>query len=373
MSHLLREDMGNDLRVIQLMPTITYGDAVSNDALAIDKALKNSGFDTIIYAENIGNRIPKAVAGRIEPDRVRASLTDRDIIIYHGSTGTDLNKTISALPGKKVLRYHNITPSHFFRKYSPEAELRADSGLNQFMVLKDEFRKVIADSTFNRDNLREMGYSCNMEVCPVLIPFEDYKQKPDEEIEKKYRDGITNILFVGRVAPNKKHEDLIASFYAYQKLYDPDSRLILAGSWEGMELYYQRLVEYVKELGLEQKVVFTGHIPFHQILAFYRIADVFLCLSEHEGFCVPLIEAMCFNVPIAAYDCCAISETLGEGGILLSDKKPQEVAAVLDYLLQNDEVLSCIKRKQKERLKGLTPEIVSEKILGSIRKLTEEL
>lgn len=109
-------------------------------------------------------------------------------------------------------------------------------------------------------------------------------------------DGYTNFIFVGRVAPNKKQEDVIRAFYCYKKYCNPKSRLFIVGSYNGMERYYHRLRRYVGALELDN-VVFTGHIPFAQILAYYHLADLFLCMSDHEGFCVPLVEAMYFNLP----------------------------------------------------------------------------
>lgn len=354
------------MKIIQLMPTIVYGDAVSNDAIAINRVLQVKGYDTVIYAENIGNRVPKESVKRYSFKQVKASVGDNDIVIYHGSTGSGINRDIPFLPGRRILRYHNITPSCFFHNYSDSAETLTKKGLSQFENLKDSFQSIIADSSFNMKNLVEMGYHCRMDVCPILIPFEDYRKKPDEETIERYHDGITNILFVGRIAPNKKHEDLIASFYAYQKLYNPDSRLILVGSWDGMDRYYYRLLNYVEELGLKDKVVFSGHVSFSQILGFYRSADLFLCMSEHEGFCVPLVEAMFFRIPIVAYNCCAIEETLGGGGLLINEKKPEECAALMNWIIQNPEAQSYFKAKQEKRLENLSEENVGKEILRLI-------
>ncbi len=356
------------MRVIQLMTTIAYGDAVSNDALAIGALLKKNGYETFISAQNIGDGVPRNMVRQYQFNKMKRFLKDADILLYHGSTGTSINNDIPHLPGRKIMRYHNITPSHFFHQYSEATEKLTGEGILQVQNLKDSFVHVIGDSSFNLENLREMGYRCPMDVCPILIPFNDYKQAPDEDTLRRYQDGITNILFVGRIAPNKKQEDLIASFYLYQKHYDPNSRLILAGSWGGMERYYRRLTDYVRELGIEDKVVFSGHIRFSEILALYRSADLFLCLSEHEGFCVPLVEAMCFRIPIIAYDSCAVGETLSEGGILLPFKDPAETAAAMHYLLHRQELCNVIKMNQKERLHDFASDIVGAKIISILKE-----
>ena len=359
------------MKIIQLMPTITYGDAVSNDAVAIHSLLRSNGQPSEIYAENIGKRCPVKSVKRYQYGQLKRNVKEDDIILYHGSTGTRLNDEIPSLPGRKILRYHNITPYRFFRDYSAEAEILTKKGIAQFRRLNQAFQSVIADSSFNRQDLVEMGYRCRMDVCPVLIPFDDYKKKPDPETERQCRDGVTNILFVGRIAPNKKQEDLIASFYAYRKLYNPDSRLILVGTWSGMERYHARLVQYVEELGLTGHVVFSGHISFSQILAYYRSADLFLCMSEHEGFCVPLVEAMLFRLPILAYNCCAVEETLGGGGLLVSKKDPVETAAAMDYLIRNEELRNYYRKMQRSRLKDLSIDRVGDRLLNLLREFQD--
>ncbi|MDE6102076.1 MAG: glycosyltransferase, partial [Ruminococcus sp.] len=150
------------------------------------------------------------------------------------------------------------------------------------------------------------------------------------------------------IAPNKKQENIIKTFYFYKKT-NPDSRLILVGSYAGMENYYERLETYVKALGLSD-VIFTGHVKFSEILAYYRIADVFLCMSEHEGFCVPLTEAMFFNVPVIALNAGAVSGTLGGSGILLPDNDPVFASEMIEYTLNNSDFRRHITDGQKKRL-----------------------
>jgi glycosyltransferase involved in cell wall biosynthesis len=164
---------------------------------------------------------------------------------------------------------------------------------------------------------------------------------------ERMNDGRHNILFVGRISPNKKQEDVIRAFCCYRKEYDPESRLILIGSAGSMENYLEALKDYVRQLGLEESVVFPGHIRFAEILAYYRTADVFLCMSEHEGFCVPLVEAMYFGVPIAAYAAAAVPDTLGNGGLLLDSKEPAYAAAAMDRIIR-DEGLRALIRKGQE-------------------------
>lgn len=357
------------MKVIQLLPTISYGDAVGNDTLAIRDILREMGYETGIYAENIDPRLPAGTAVRFEkfPD-----LADDDVIIYHGSTGTDLNYKLPMLGGRKMMIYHNITPPAFFRPYAPDAERRTEDGLAGIARLADKLEYCIVVSEFNKRDLLRMGYTCPIDVCPVLIPFSDYEKAPSREVMRKYeRDGYTNIVFVGRIAPNKKQEDVIRAFYVYHKYFNEKSRLVLVGDWSGMEKYHDRLCDYTARLGLTEDVQFTGHIKFNEILAWYRLADVFLCMSEHEGFCVPLAEAMYFDVPIAAYAAAAVPDTLGGSGVLLDTKDPKTAAEAIHKLISDGEYRETVLQGQRERLKSFSYDNVSgilkKQLLGFIK------
>lgn len=343
------------MRVVQLLPSITIGDAVSNDARALKQVIASMGFKTQIYAEGVDRRLPKDTA---LPLTKMPPLKESDILIYHLAIGTDLNRKIDSYKCRKMMIYHNITPPAFFAPYNRNSEQICASGLKDMARLNQSFTYCMADSPFNRQNLLDAGYTCPIDVRPVLIPFDDYKRTPDAATVEQYSDGWTNILFVGRIAPNKKQEDVIRAFAYYKKHINPQSRLILVGNAGGMENYLKRLQDYINVLDV-QDVIFPGHISFEQILAFYRTAHVFLCMSEHEGFCVPLLEAMFFNVPVIAYDSCAVPDTLGNG-MLLESKDPRATAAVIDRLVQDKELREKLLSAQKKQLESFSYEHVSE-------------
>ncbi len=337
------------MRVFQLMPTIAMGDAVSNDAVAVGKVLRSMGYDTEIYADSIDKRLPSGTARSFDKF---PRITSNDTIIYHLSTGSAMTYVLNNYKCRKGIIYHNITPSYFYRPYNGEMVETLEYGRNSIAQLADKVDFCLADSEYNMRELRELGYKCSISVRPVLIPFTDYAQRPDDTIIKQYdNDGFVNFLFVGRIAPNKKHEDIIKIFYTYHKYCNPKSRLIFVGSWNETELYYRRLLRYVDALGLDN-VVFTGHITFRQLLAYYQIADMFICMSEHEGFCVPLVEAMYFGVPVMAYNAAAVPDTLGGTGILLNDKDPFEAALMADRVLTDTalrrEIISEQRRRQQD-------------------------
>lgn len=343
------------MKIIQMLPTISYGDAVGNDVMALGRAIAKMGYETGIYAENIDPRLPEGLAGGIH---TVPALDREDVILYHLSTGTRLNYELECYGGRKILIYHNITPPEFFEGYSRQAFELCSDGLRGMAYLSDKAGYCLADSGFNKEHLVHSGYDCKIDVLPILIPFRDYEKEPDQKIIRAYSgDGYTNILFTGRVAPNKRQEDIIRMFYQYQKRYNQKSRLFLVGSYGGMERYYRRLQDYVGQLHLDN-VYFTGHISFAEILAYYKIADAFVCMSEHEGFCVPLVEAMYFGIPILAYDSSAIADTLGGAGFLTDTKDPLENAAILNRILEDRILRETILEKEKERLEDFRSEVI---------------
>lgn len=344
------------MKIIQLLTTLSFGDAVGNDTIALSGAISAMGYETAIYAENIDARLPKNTAHSTSKLK---NVSKDDIIIYHKSTGTDLSFKLEQYKCRKIMIYHNVTPPEFFRPYNTAATALTEYGYEGIKHLKDKVDYCLADSNYNKSELIKMGYTCPIDVRPILIPFEDYKKAPDEAIIRRYNtDGWTNIVFVGRIAPNKKQENLIRAFYQYKKI-NPKSRLILVGSYSGMENYYERLKKYAAALALED-VIFTGHIRFNEILAYYKAADVFLCMSEHEGFCVPLVESMFFEVPVIAYNTSAIDDTLGGSGILLDDNDPVFAAGVIDRLVNDSKLRKHVIEKQNERLRDFSYEKISE-------------
>ena len=355
------------MKVIQLLPTLSFGDAIGNDTIALSGAIKDMGYDTAIYAENIDKRLPNGIAKKI--DKLKDLKSD-DVLIYHKSTGTDLTFKIEQFKCRRIMVYHNVTPPEFFRPYSIAATKLTEYGYKGVKYLRDKIDYVLAVSEYNKSELLKMGYTCPIDVRPILIKFDDYRQTPDEAVMKKYSDGRTNLVFVGRIAPNKKQENLIRALYCYKKR-DPEARLILVGSYKGMENYYERLQKYAAALGLSDSVVFTGHIKFPEILAYYRTATAFVCMSEHEGFCVPLAEAMFFDVPIIAYDAAAISDTLGGCGVLLDDNSPDYAAAVIDRVVHDKALREYIIKGQQKRLKDFSYEHIHDIFERHLRQFIE--
>lgn len=351
------------MKIYQIMPTVSFGDAVSNDARTISRVISGMGCKTGIYAENIDTRISDNNVHNISK---LPKTSDEDILIFNHSTGTELCEKIKGMAGHKMMIYHNITPPRFFEGYSPAAKQLTEYGYKGTRGLADTIEYVMADSEYNAKDLREMGYTCPMTVRPILIPFSDYEKTPDKKVLDRYSgDGYANILFVGRIAPNKKQEDIISAYAFYKKNINPRSRLILAGSDSGMELYSRRLKKYAEALMLED-VIFPGHISFAEILAWYRLSSVFVCMSEHEGFCVPLAEAMYFNKPIIAYKSSAVPETLGGAGLLTDKKDPVETALLIDRVIKDEKLRCDVIEEQKKRLADFSYENVKDMFVSQL-------
>lgn len=352
----------------QITATMSIGDAISNEVLAIKKILDDMGIENKIYAENIDPRLKKYVNKYSDYKGNK-----NHVLINHFGIGSAVNDYVMDLKNEiKIIRYHNITPDNFFEGYNLVTGNLCRLGREQLKKSKGIYKYALAVSEYNKEELVDLGYK-NIEVMPIIIALDDYKKKPSSEILSKADKNIKNIVFVGRVSPNKKQEDIIKCFYYYNKYFNNNSRLFIVGNYEGMERYQRQLSELVKKLNLEKNVCFTGHIKFEEILGYYSIADLFLCMSEHEGFCVPLVESMFFKVPILAYDSSAISYTLNGSSILIKEKNYIYIAGMMDYILNNDELKYKIVEKQLMRLEELKPEKVKvemkkyfEKILGEL-------
>lgn len=356
------------MRIFQLLPSLSFGDAVGNDTLAMKELIASMGVETEIYALDIGKKLPEKCAKNfLDMPEVAAD----DIVIYHMASACEpIHQFLLKAKCHKIMLYHNITPGKFYEPYDPIAFANVTTSRRDLVKMKDTFEMCITVSDYNKQDLREAGYTCPIIVMPILIPFEDYKKQPDNDVIAKYKDGWTNIMFLGRIAPNKCYEDIIAAYAMYKKYINPQSRLLLVGNTDGTPRYYDRLQRYVDAIGVED-VIFTGHTSFPAILAYYKVADVFLCMSEHEGFCVPLVEAMTFDVPIIAYNSSAIPWTLGQSGIVLDNKKPDEVACAIDYLLTHSKLKQSIILKERERLADFAYNNVGElgkKILSTVIK-----
>jgi glycosyltransferase involved in cell wall biosynthesis len=213
----------------------------------------------------------------------------------------------------------------------------------------------MADSTWSATELAAMGCPATATV-PILLDFSKYAQPAHASLLNSLvstKKG-TDILFVGRLSPNKRQEDVVKAFAVYRQHYDPEARLFLIGS-SSSDRYRKAILGLVRKLGIEPAVRMAGGITDAQLIAYYRAADVFLSMSEHEGFCVPLVESMLFDLPIVAYAAGAVPETLGGAGILVDHKRYDEIAALL-HLLKDKAIRARLVAAGRARLEHFRPE-----------------
>jgi glycosyltransferase involved in cell wall biosynthesis len=204
-------------------------------------------------------------------------------------------------------------------------------------------------------------------VLPIVFDSERYAVRPSRRVMRRYSRGL-NVLFVGRVAPHKRHEDLIRVFCHLKRSARPDARLLLVGSTWGTEPYVESLRAYVQRLGLTD-VVFAGHVGAAEWAACYRRASVYLSMSEHEGFGVPLLESMHFGVPVIAYKAAAVPETLGGAGLLLTARNHAGTAELIALLEEDNNLRERVIARQRERLQDFMPARVRDRLVQLLRDL----
>ena len=314
-------------RVHQVLATLGYGDAIGHEVIGIQRVLRTAGYESDIFVETADPRLEdltidyRELVGNVGPD---------DLLIHHFSLASRASRTAYALPGRMALVYHNITPPEYFIGVHKELVKLCFRGRRELTAYITRCELALGDSEYNRQELSDLGYP-RTAVLPVVPDFSHLDGDPDRRLAD-LDDDWTNVMFVGRVIPNKKFEDVIRAFHAYRARYNPRSRLLLVGSYGGFEKYLAMLQALVARLGTPD-VQFLGHVSNEEITALYDVADLFLCASEHEGFCVPIMEAFYKRVPVLAYAATAVPATMDGGGVLYDTKDPLQIARLMDAVL----------------------------------------
>lgn len=354
------------MEVHQLATSLTYGDAISDEMVEIQKVLRQAGYRSEIFTRFCDTRL--AGLARDFREYGRFSL-QRNVVLFHFSIGSPVSKMFFRIPDRKIMIYHNITPYEFFLDSHRLLARECYKGRLEIRRFVDKVDLALGDSEFNRRELETLGYR-RTGVLPILMDFSRFDQPSDPLTKQLFDGGKVTLLFVGRLIPNKKYEDLIRMFYYYKKHFNSSSRLIMAGDHRGQERYLHGLLALVDRLALPD-VHFTGHVEFPELLAYYELANVYVSLSEHEGFGVPLLEAFYKKVPVIAYAAGAVEETMNGGGILLHDKDKLRTAALIDVLINREELRRSVvagqtRALQKYRRENLS-QILLEHIEGVIR------
>lgn len=331
----------------QFLAGFAKSDAISNEALAMRNIFRSWGYESEIFSE--AKRIPPELRREArDASHYAAAAEPSDITLLHLSIGSVVNDIFAALPCRKVILYHNVTPPAYFQIVQPRVAFDLARGLKQMKALSGAAAVNMADSRFNADQLAEAGCR-DVRVLPPLLSFDRLDTPPDRRVIRQWGDGTVNVLFVGRCAPNKKIEDLLTAISYFQRTVEPNSRLIFVGSHAGTERYYHAVLSLARDLEL-RNTVFAGCVTEPELNAYYRIASLFLCMSEHEGFCVPLIESMWHGVLVLAYAAAAVPETLDGAGCLFREKKYPMIAEMMGRLVHDPSLRQAVLEGQRRRL-----------------------
>ena len=315
-------------RIHQVLATLGYGDAIGHEVLGIQRVLRAAGYESDIFVETADKRVESMT--RDYRELVDASDPD-NLFLHHFSIGSKASRTAFALPDRMALIYHNITPPEYFVGVHRTLARQCFRGRRELHAYVDRCDLALGDSEFNRQDLEELGF-LRTAVLPVVPGFSHLDREPNWLVARDFDDAWINILFVGRMIPNKKIDDLIRFFHAYHTVFNPRSRLLIVGAQSGFERYLASLHQLAASLGAAN-VEFIGHVSDEELVAFYEVADLFLCASEHEGFCVPLVEAFYMEVPVIAYAATAVPATMDGAGVLFETKEPLEVARLMDAII----------------------------------------
>ncbi len=332
--------------VNQWVPAAHSGDAIGDSARRVRDLLRDLGHDSDIFALTIDDDLRDEVRPFSEP-----AAKHGDVTILHFALVSPLTAEFAKLSHGRVLQYHNVTPAHFFAPYDSNIFRLAALSREDLKTLVGHTDVALGDSEFNRQELESLGFG-NTGVFPIAVNTDRITKAPRRPaLEETLSDGLLNFLFVGRIVPNKKIEDHIRLAEHYKRYVDTSYRFIFVGRTDGVPRYYNMIRALVAEFEmLPERFVFTGPVPDEDLATFYRTASVYISLSEHEGFCVPLIEAMAADVPVMAYASTAVPDTLGGAGVQFSPKDLEFAAELLGEIAYNDSLRRRVIAGQRQRL-----------------------
>lgn len=355
---------GSRPRVHQVLATLGYGDAIGHEVIGIQRVLRAAGYESEIFVETADPRLEDLT---IDYREMVGRVTGDDILIHHFSIGSRASRTAYALPGRMILVYHNITPPEYFIGVHKDLVKLCFRGRRELTAYIQRSALALGDSEYNRQELENLGFR-KTAVLPVVPGFRHLDGGVDGRIAAAFDDGFVNVMFVGRVIPNKKLENVIRAFHAYRTRHNPRSRLLLVGSYSGFERYLEMLQALIAKLGTPD-VHFLGHVSNEELSALYDVADLFLCASEHEGFCVPIIEAFHKGVPVMAYAATAVPATMDGGGILYEDRDPLHLARLMSAVIDDSQVEEAVLASQDAALQRL----LRRDFDGLLRQFVEEV
>lgn len=322
------------------------GDAIGDHTRAFRDLVRSLGHESEIYSLTIDPGLEDEIRPWQDPGAKAG-----DVTIFHFVTPSVMTDAFQTLPGARVLQYHNITPAHFFAPFAPEIARLVILARRALGGLAERTDLALGDSTYNRDELDRLGFR-STGVMPILVDTDRLTAaRPVSSIAGALDDDLVNVLFVGRLAPNKKIEDHLKLAELFKRYVDTEYRFIFVGKDDAVPRYGSALRALVRELRMPpERFLFTGAVPTDELATYYRYAHAYVSLSEHEGFCVPLVESMAMDVPVLAYGCCAVPETLGGAGVCFAPKDLEQAAELLCDVIYDAGLRDAVLAGQRRRL-----------------------
>ena len=346
--------------VHQFVSSFSPRDAVGKIVLSMRQILRDAGYNSNIYAETIHHEMKNEAIYHTkyyeDPD---------DMIIYHHSFASGLVEYLMPLQNKIVLIYHNITPSKFFIDVDEKTAAGSNLGREQLFHLKNKIKNAFCFSKYSEEELKKIGFEKTSIIDP-LVSLKKTEFKKNDTLDK-FRDSV-NIISVGRIVPHKKIEDVLKVFAYYNQCIEKNSNLFIIGKYYESDPYYNWLQSITETLNLKN-VYFCKDVSDDELMSYYNIANFCLILSEHEGFCLPIIEGMQNGIPILAYNAAAIPETLGDSGILLKEKNFEEIAEIMQIITTDQNLRKTILEGQNQRLQRLDSAAATSEFLKHVKNL----
>ncbi len=359
-------------RIDQVLASIVERDAVSHHTREAQRVLRSLGYVSEIYSVTMGPEM----AGRVHPlDELPRLGEGRQWVLYQGSIGSPAADAFAAHPGPKLLDYHNITPVELVERWMPSLGEEVRLGREQLASLAPEVVLGLGDSAYNVRELDEWGYRHTL-VSMLMVDYTNFDVPADprarEELAARRASGGSDWLFVGQLIPHKAHHDVVMAFAAYLRAYDPSARLHLVGR-ESCPAYALGVRKLVERLGISSSVDFAGSITAPELAALYESCDVYVCCSDHEGFCAPLLEAMHHGLPVVAYAAAAVPETVAEAGVILDSKEPAVVAAAAHRVIEDADLPQALVDRGHKRAGEFTLERARAEFVAGIERAKELL
>ena len=349
--------------VHQWVPAAHRGDAIGDSARRVRDLIRGMGHQSDVYAMTIDADLRDDVRPFADP----ASLLG-DLTIFHYALPSPMTEAFAGLRGGRILQYHNVTPASFFAGYDAALFRLASLGRQELATLVGRVDLALGDSEYNRRELESLGFT-RTGVFPIAVDTSRITSpRPLPALEKTLDDEFVNFLFVGRIAPNKRIEDHIKLAEHYKRYVDAYYRFIFVGRYDVVPRYYSTIRALMAEYRLlNERFVFTGPVSNDELASYYRHAAVYISLSEHEGFCVPLLEAMAAGVPVLAYAAGAVPDTLGGAGVQFSPKDLEYAAELAGALAFDDALRADVLAGQRRRLADFGDARIRRELEGLLR------